>query len=411
MKTTLTALIVAALLGLAGLNAYHQLAARHAEERAQRQAAWDAEKAELEAALAAAQERAPAAPLVSRAVPASTTFAAPVGKTSAAELIAKLRALPATPGRPRAARRVIQLLEELIALGPDALPAIRAVLQSHEDSALASSEPFKNFKDSYLRDTFTSEFLVPPSLRFGLFDVVKQIGGADAEKLLAEVLSGTGQGVEVAWLARALQEMSPNSYRDAALATARTLLARPTANPPGPLDRFERDQLFGVLTMYGDTGFVATAQGQLLRADGQVDGSALKYLMQTLGQQSVAIAAQMYDDPRLTDPAKKEPLARLALTYVGADAQANEFYLKAINDLTLPKDDRKNLIEDLNQDGFSDRKNLTARDLALIENRLALIEQLAPAATDPVNLAAMKEAHKDLTKMRDRVLNPPPVVK
>ena len=114
---------------------------------------------------------------------------------------------------------------------------------------------------------------------------------------------------------------------------------------------------------------------------------------------------------RLTDPAKKEPLARLALTYVGADAQANEFYLKAINDLTLPKDDRKNLIEDLNQDGFSDRKNLTARDLALIENRLALIEQLAPAATDPVNLAAMKEAHKDLTKMRDRVLNPPPVVK
>ena len=68
MKTTLTALIVAALLGLAGLNAYRQLATRHAEERAQQQAAWDAEKAELEAALVAAQERAPAAALVARAV-------------------------------------------------------------------------------------------------------------------------------------------------------------------------------------------------------------------------------------------------------------------------------------------------------------------------------------------------------
>ena len=174
MKTTLTALIVAALLGLAGLNAYHQLAARHAEERAQQQAAWDAEKAELEAALAAAQERAPAAPLVSRAVPASTTLAAPAVKTSAAELIAKLRALPATPGRPRAARRVIQLLEELIALGPDALPPIRAVLQSHEDSALASTEALKNLKDSYLRDTFTGEFLVPPSLRFGFIIAISK---------------------------------------------------------------------------------------------------------------------------------------------------------------------------------------------------------------------------------------------
>lgn len=406
MKTTLAVLSVAALLGLAGLTAYKQVAARHAELRAQQHAAWDAEKSELEAALAAAKERAPVAPLVSRAVPASVPAPTPLVKTSAAEIIAKLRALPATPGRPRAARRVIQMLEELIALGPDALPAIREVLQSKDDSNLVAPDAGKFF-----RETFVGEFLVPPSLRFGLFDVVKQIGGADAEKMLVEILSSTGQGVEVAWLARALQEMSPNSYRDAALAAVRTLLGRPAADPPGPLAAFERAQLFSVLTMYGDASFVGAAQTQLLRADGQVDDSALKYLMQTLGQQSVAIAAQMYDDPRFTDPAQKEPLARVALNYVGADAQANQFYLKAINDMALPKDDRRNLIEDLNQDGFQDRKNLNAADLALIQNRIALIEQLAPLATDPVNAAAFKEAHKDLTKMRERVLNPPPAAK
>jgi len=51
-----------------------------------------------------------------------------------------------------------------------------------------------------------------------------------------------------------------------------------------------------------------------------------------------------------------------------------------------------------------------ATDLPLIDNRIAFIEQLAPAATDPVNLAAFKEAYKDLLKMRERIVNPPPPV-
>jgi hypothetical protein len=144
----------------------------------------------------------------------------------------------------------------------------------------------------------------------------------------------------------------------------------------------------------------------MLRGDGEVDRSALKYLQQSLGPQAVALAARWYDDPRLTDAAKKEPFARLALNYVGADAQANEFYQKAINDLGLPANHRKKLIEDLNQDGFPDTKNLTPRDLPLIQNRLALIEQLVLHATDPVNAVAFQEAYKDLLKMRDRITRP-----
>jgi len=129
------------------------------------------------------------------------------------------------------------------------------------------------------------------------------------------VLGTTGRGVEVAWLARTLQEIAPNKYRDVALAAARELLARPlTTNPASPLDRNERDHLFSVLTLYGDTSYVGAAQAQLLRADGEMDRSALRYLQQSLGQQAVPIAAQWYNDPRITDPAKKEPLARLALS-------------------------------------------------------------------------------------------------
>ena len=110
-------------------------------------------------------------------------------------------------------------------------------------------------------------------------------------------------------------------------------------------------------------------------------------------------------------------IAAAALALAGAaqaqGVEANkktvvEFYNKAINDLSLSKGDRRNLIEDLNQDGFVDRKNLGARDLPLIENRIAIIEQLAPDATDPINLAAFQTAYKDLQKMRERILQPPP---
>jgi len=65
---------------------------------------------------------------------------------------------------------------------------------------------------------------------------------------------------------------------------------------------------------------------------------------------------------------------------------------------------RKNLIEDLNETGFADPRNLTAADLPLIESRIALIEQVANDAMDDVNSAAFDEAYKDLLNMRARLV-------
>jgi len=402
LKKTLALLLVAGIgFAIGHVTVARHLAAQFAEQLARQQADWEAERAALEGALAKAEAR----PQVVLKPAAPTPVDSPTTTNSPAEIVARLRALKtgAGPARSRAARQAIRGLEELIAAGPAALPAIREFLTRNEDVDFE----FAPTQGKGARGV-PNDFVLPPSLRFGLLDVAKQIGGADGEKLLAEVLASTGRAVEVAWLARVLQEMAPDKYRESALASARELLARPpTVDPASPLDRNERDNLFSVLAMYGDTSFVSTAQAQLVRDDGEVDPSALKYLQQSLGPQAVAIALQKYDDPRLVDPARKEPLVRLALNYVGADAQADDFYQKAINDLSLPKNDRKNLIEDLNQDGFLNRKNLSARDLPLIQNRLTLIEQLAPNATDPINVAAFKEAYKDLLKMRERILQPP----
>jgi hypothetical protein len=100
------------------------------------------------------------------------------------------------------------------------------------------------------------------------------------------------------------------------------------------------------------------------------------------------------------------PMARQALQSVGTDDHATQLWATAINDQSIAADLRKDLIEDLNQDGFPDPRNLTEADLPLIDNRIALIEQLGPDAMDDTNFAAFQEAYKDLLNMRSRLVQP-----
>jgi hypothetical protein len=104
-------------------------------------------------------------------------------------------------------------------------------------------------------------------------------------------------------------------------------------------------------------------------------------------------------DPRLSDPVAKEALGRFALSFVGADPSAEDVWYWTINDPNLPDESRKNLIEDLNEDGLSDPKNPGPQDLPLIANRLRLIAELEPYAMDQINQDAFHEAFKDLAKM------------
>lgn len=362
------------------------LRARHQQQLTEERAAWEAERASLEQALEdtrAWARNASATPLIVPAPQPSTQT-----NRTPREIVAKLVALKAArPNEARTLRQAIYWLEELALAGEQALPAIREFLARNEDFDLGSSQN-KTARTA-------AESILPASLRFGLFEVVKRIGGKGAETLLAETLNATGRGVELVWLARALQEMAPNQYRESALVSARELLAQPMpANATSPLDRSNRDSLFDVLIFFGDSSYVTAAQEQVLSANGKVDRSALKYLQQSLGAQTVPLVAQWYYDPRITDPGEREPFARVALNYVGADAQADDFYVKAINDPTLSDRHRKNLIEDLNETGITDK-----RDLAILKNRLAIIEDQLPKTSDPVNAAALEEAQKDLTNM------------
>jgi hypothetical protein len=102
---------------------------------------------------------------------------------------------------------------------------------------------------------------------------------------------------------------------------------------------------------------------------------------------------------RPADELLQDPIARVALSLVGADPDAEDYWFAAINDLSLPANERQDLIEDLNEEGLSDPEHPTLEDLPLIFNRLALIETIGPDAADEVNAAAFDEAYKDLLNL------------
>jgi hypothetical protein len=206
----------------------------------------------------------------------------------------------------------------------------------------------------------------------------------------------------VACLTQLLEEMAPGKYRDVALAAAQALLARGLADGAG---RLHRDYLFSVLRRFNDASFASTAQAQLVQADGRIDRSALRYLQQSLGEQSVAIAAQLYKDGRITEADSREPLARVALAYVGASEQAVQLFHTAITDPTLKPAQRRELVLDLDQDGLQNDKTPTPADVPIVANRLALTQsylQQAYVQNDSLLSRAFLEANKDLQKLLDR---------
>lgn len=383
-------------------------AVRHQAALAHAQAQWAEEKAQLEAALKKAKGRtvtvetpAPAAP-----APAVVTVTA---KPDPEAIIARLLAFKsATPGQSqppnRQLKRVLHEFESLVDAGEAALPAIRAFLARNEDVELQGGTP-KGSRDGNV----PTDFLLPPSLRLGLFDALRRIGGAQAEALLADVLRTTARGVEVAYLARVLEEIAPGKHRDTAIAAAKDLLANPVAEAAA-LDKNDRNYLYGVLAFFNDASQVAAAQGQLLAASGSLDRAALKYLERSLGEQVVPVVAQAYLDPRVTDPAVKEPLVRSALAFVGVNDQALQVFGQAVRDPALQGEVIRNLVEDLNQDGIRNEKQPTPEDLKLIANRYALTQRYLQqdfVLNNKALLEGFREADKDLRNMLQRAAAPP----
>jgi hypothetical protein len=109
------------------------------------------------------------------------------------------------------------------------------------------------------------------------------------------------------------------------------------------------------------------------------------------------VAAQTAPPANANEPVQ-DPTARMALSLVGADPDAEQYWTAAIFDSSLPNHERENLMEDLNEDGLSDPQHPGPQDLPLIVNRIRIIEEIARYADDFM-LEHLGEADKDLRNM------------
>jgi hypothetical protein len=86
------------------------------------------------------------------------------------------------------------------------------------------------------------------------------------------------------------------------------------------------------------------------------------------------------------------------LVLVGVDVEAEMYWFGAIHDPALPKSERQDLIDDLNEEGLPDPKHPTMDDLPLLLSRIEILEDLVPSLSDEFD---WKESYDDLLNLVD----------
>jgi hypothetical protein len=376
------------------------------------QARWDAEKAQLEAAAATKDSPAPAPAIVMPATPS-----APAGE-SPEDILNELLNIKLGSGSERNAtlRLIVFKLESLAHLGKASVPAIRAFLVRNVDvqygeqndrnnnpnnPADAGGQTNQNNQTNQFNNAgfgggpgggggrggrggrfrriqnLQIDWVVPPSLRLGLVGTLREIGGPEGGQALAEMLSTTARGVEIAYLARVLEEIAPGKYRDAAVAAARELLMNPPAiDNPDRFDDLSRAYLFGVLEFFHDTSFAVNAQQMLVGKDGRLDPEAMSYLTEVLKDQSVSALYSAYQNPNLTNQFDKMSLGREVLSYVGQNSQANALFAETLNNADLDSRMKAFAIAQLAGGGFGPFSSSSPTDPQVISSRVNILQQL-----------------------------------
>ena len=406
MKTVI-AVLVAVVLGFAAGCLY--LSRKNAERSAQGSAEesnWAAEKAALEQQLAEARRRMPEVRTVTRTLNNTVT-----NKLAPEEILARLAKLnPETSedSRNTVLRQIVHHLQLLADLQDEALPVIRDFLKQNKDidystdvlNAAGERVSRTGASSWTTRHATLTDFLVPPSLRLGLIDVLDQIGGEGAQAILAEVLDTTGRGVEVAHIARVLQSEAPDKYKENALKAAKDLLANPPAiDQPNRLDENARAYLYQVLAMYNDTSFAQAAQQQLITAGGQVDRQAMNYLSTTLKDQAVPQLYAAYKDPKLTNMMERSSLMNAILGFTGTSPQANQIFSEIISSEDLPSGIRAFTIKNLAGGQGADRPT----DAQVLQSRINLLADLRGRTKDERILRSIDDTRTTLEQLLSAV--------
>jgi hypothetical protein len=305
------------------------------------------------------------------------------GRLTAPDILDELAEINMTSGNRRGLqRRISFLLESLLEQGDASVPHIREFLNKMEDVDFAVQQSPKDESNEleHWRTRMVHgplDFEQPPSLRIGLIDILAEVGGAKAEEALAEVLSTTARGFEIAYTAKKLQKwIGKDAYRDEALGAAHELLAEPIDVANGnKFDAASRQYLFMVLEMYNDKTFVQTAQGQLINEDGRIDRSVLSYFKEIGDGRAIDAVVQAMQSGQLRESDMRE-MASLAVQGVGKnDAQADSLFQDIMTSDQYSLDVKMETIRSM--DNAEDLTNMDKNEQAtVLQSRLALMDTI-----------------------------------
>ena len=260
------------------------------------------------------------------------------------------------PENDRTKRQSVHYFESLVFIGPSALKTIEEFLDAGLDieyyqpadtgrgrSPFGGRRPRSSESDrerkrrediqasgasNYFKPFPKPGDNLPPTLRLGLLEAVAHIGGPEAEALLINVLNNTLRGIEVAYLDIALELVAPGKYKERVLEIARDILAKPPVigEDDSKLDQRTKGYLYAILLKHKDEVFVETAKKLLIGADGSLDGYALAYLRQVLGERAMPILLAAYKNPLIKNEWEKFAISDAALRFIGRNASADAIF-------------------------------------------------------------------------------------
>ena len=316
------------------------------------------------------------------------------GYRSAPEIIEELMELKMTAARRVNQRRLGFLFESLAEQGDTAVPHIRDFLRKMEDVDFIidqRSEKDIDKEKEHWRSRMVNvplEFEYPPSLRIGLIEILAEIGGPDAQDAIAEVLTSSGRGFEVAYSANKLRSMlGKDAYRDEALNVAHDLLTDPIDIVGGnKFDAASKQYLFAVLKMYGDKTFVQTAQAQLINEEGRIDRSVLSYFENIGGGRAIDAVVQAMQSGQLRETDMRE-MARVAVQGVGQNnVQVDSLFQDIMTSDQYSLDVKMETIRSM--DNSEDLTNMDkSEQAAVLQSRLDLMDRIQLGEDDIMSRA------------------------
>jgi hypothetical protein len=327
----------------------------------------------------------------------------------AQQFIGQLTQLKIDDGKltPEQAEQIQQNLQQLVAQGPAAIPAIREFLDKNQDWIFGKWPPGTPGA---------------PSVRTSLLDALAQIGGPEAIALSQHVLQTTTDPLEIALLARNMEQAMPGQYSQQAVDVATAVLDQAAH---GTLTNIDVGPLFQVLQNYGGSAGAAELE-KLAPQWGYYSTMALAQLPSGQGipalerlavdSSAAGIGNQDFALQMLGQVASKYPEAGTALVDLVRQNQIPDSSWRSLADVLggmqyqFSRQFPDNVFTPVDGSGLrtyrqqNGNQNFVSTQLPAdgsapdISQRLALIDQLIAANPGPAALQALQQARARLAK-------------